>query len=201
MRVALHSSGSGLRVEHTITNAGRCTFNLAPWALTVFTTGGTAIIPLPAYAPHPGNDGRDADAFAPQMSLVLWPYFRFGDKRFTLSENTIRIRQDSQATGPAKIGAHLPITWAAYHLDGTLFCKRFTFDPHAQYPDGGCNFESYTDAGILELETLAPLRALAPGQEAQHTETWSLHKNVQLPTSEAELLASLDTFVRATPQP
>lgn len=201
MRISLNSSGSGVRLEHTITNAGSTTFKVAPWALTVFTTGGTAIVPLPPFAPHPGDDGHNAAAFAPQMSLVLWPYFRFNDKRFTFGENTIRIQQDAQATGPAKIGANLPITWAAYHLEGTLFCKRFTFDPQAQYPDGGCNFESYTDAGILELETLAPLRTLAPGQAAQHTETWSLHNHVTLPESEPELLESLHKIVKATPTP
>ncbi|MDX2021190.1 MAG: hypothetical protein SF187_13200 [Deltaproteobacteria bacterium] len=201
MRVSLDASGSGVRIEHTIANAGSHTFKLAPWALTVFTTGGTGIIPLPPYAPHPGDDGRSPADFAPQMSLILWPYFRFNDKRFTFGENTIRIAQDPHAAGPAKIGARLPVTWAAYHLNGTLFCKRFTFDADATYPDGGCNFESYTDAGILELETLSPLQTLAPGQVAQHTETWSLHKDVTLPANDADLVTTLAAIVSATPEP
>jgi len=201
MRITLQPTGSGVRVEHVVANQGGKTFNLAPWALTVFATGGTAIIPLPAFAPHPGDDATHAADFAPQMTLALWPYFRFSDIRFAFGDHSIRVKQDPNASGPTKIGAALPTGWVAYHLNETLFVKRFTFDPKAIYPDGGCNFETYTDADVLELETLAGLRNVQPGQSASHIETWSLHRDINLPGDEAATNKLVAPLVAQTLQP
>ena len=201
MRICLDGSGSGVRIEHTVTNHHNKTYRLAPWALTVFAAGGTAIIPLPAYKAHPGDHGKDAADFGPQLSLALWPYFRFSDKRFTFGDRTIRVKQDATNVLPTKIGACLPDPWAAYHLNNTLFVKRFAFDAHASYPDGGCNFETYADGNVLELESLAGLQQVAPGQAVLHTETWSLHQPLRLPTNEAEIAAMIEPRVQQTPTP
>ncbi|MGL4554687.1 MAG: hypothetical protein ACRC33_26270, partial [Gemmataceae bacterium] len=51
--------------------------------------------------------------------------------------------------------------------------------PHvegAAYPDRGCNVETFTDADMLEMETLSPLVTLAPGEAVTHAEAWSLHR-------------------------
>ena len=58
--------------------------------------------------------------------------------------------------------------------------KRFTYTERARYPDGGVNFETYTDARFLELESLSPLVSLAPGASVVHTETWTLEDGVPL---------------------
>lgn len=200
MRIVLEPSDSGVRIEHTVTNHGERTFCIAPWALTVFAPGGSAIIPLPAFAPHPGDDGKHASDYSPQLALILWPYFRFSDKRFAFGDHIIRCNQDPKAVGPSKIGACLPNgSWAAYHLRGTVFCKRISFDAQATYPDAGCNFEMYTDADVLELETLAGLRQLAPGASAHHVETWSLHQNIALSADEREVQTSLTALLAKTP--
>jgi hypothetical protein len=89
----------------------------------------------------------------------------------------------------------------AYHLNETLFVKRFTFDAKATYPDGGCNFETYTDAGVLELETLAGLRDVLPGQASCHIETWSLHRNITLPADEVATDKLIAPLVAQTQQP
>ena len=52
----------------------------------------------------------------------------------------------------------------------------------AAYPDFGSTFEIFTNADILELETLGPLTTLAPGQSVSHTERWSAHRDVNLTT-------------------
>ena len=41
--------------------------------------------------------------------------------------------------------------WAAYYLNGTVFLKRYAYDPNATYPDFGCNTETYTDARMLSV--------------------------------------------------
>jgi hypothetical protein len=52
----------------------------------------------------------------------------------------------------------------------------------AAYPDFGCTFETFTNADILELETLGPLTTLAPGESVSHTERWTAHRDVKLST-------------------
>jgi hypothetical protein len=54
----------------------------------------------------------------------------------------------------------------AYWLGETLFVKRYAYDPTAEYPDMGCNTEVFTNADMLELETLSPLIDAAPRRRA-----------------------------------
>ena len=56
----------------------------------------------------------------------------------------VLFRQDPRR-GPNKIGiAHRP-GWVAYLREGLLFVKRFAFREGATYPDGGVNFETYSN--------------------------------------------------------
>lgn len=187
MRLRLEPSGSRVSIDHVIRNRGSQTHRIAPWALTVFAPGGTGIFPLPAYAPHPGDERASAEAFAPQLTLALWSYFRFNDARFSFGDRYVCIKQDPEAKRPAKIGAALTDAWAAYHLQDTLFVKKVPWQAHVTYPDKGCNFETYTDAGILELETLGPLVDLPAGASVSHLETWMLHRGVSLPDPRDEV--------------
>ncbi|HPQ14376.1 MAG TPA: hypothetical protein PLP04_04055, partial [Bryobacteraceae bacterium] len=73
-----------------------------------------------------------------------------------------------------------PKTWAAYLLGTDLFLKQTTADPARTYPDFGCSFETFTNNEMLEIETLGPLTKVEPGKAAEHTERWSLHKNIRI---------------------
>ena len=53
-----------------------------------------------------------------------------------------------------------------------------------RYPDFGCNFEIFTNPEFLELETLAPIAYLGPGETCSHVEMWNLFRNV--PAGETE---------------
>ena len=57
--------------------------------------------------------------------------------------------------------------------------------PGATYPDFGCNVELFTNADMLEVESLAPLVTLDPGQETEHVERWFLFKGVTAPADDA----------------
>jgi hypothetical protein len=50
----------------------------------------------------------------------------------------------------------------------------------AAYPDFGCSYETFTNADILELETLGPVVTLAPGESLTHTERWSAYRGVRV---------------------
>lgn len=198
MMLELADRGSRLRIVHTLENVGGKPVDVAVWAITVLPPGGEAVIPLPPARPHPGGpDGASAADFAPQLTLALWPYFRFGDPRFRFGERFIRIRHDVDMP-PAKIGLSLSEGWAGYAREGWLFVKSVPEKKGASYVDGGCNFESFTDPNILELETLSPLGKLAPGARLEHEELWALVRlDGDLPDSEALLVDTIAPRARA----
>lgn len=160
-----------VRVTHRLRNLGPWAVELAPWALSVMAPGGTAIIPLPERADHKTN-------LLPGSVLALWKYTDLSDARWTFGRRFILLRQDAQATTPQKIGASVVQGWAAYVRDGHAFVKRFPYDPAATYPDFGVNAEFFTNARMLEVESLGPLTRLAPGAEVEHVESWALLRDV-----------------------
>jgi hypothetical protein len=59
------------------------------------------------------------------------------------------------------------------------------------------NTETYTAGNFIELETIGPMRRLAPGESVAHEERWSLFKNVNAGTSEEALDAALQPLLAA----
>jgi hypothetical protein len=179
MDVTLAPTGSRVEVIHRITNVASQPTDLAAWALTMMAPGGTEVIPLPPHRPHPGppQNARSPADFAPSMQITLWPYFDFTDKRWTFGSKYITLHQNDKQ-GPTKIGLTQRMGWVGYLNGGTLFVKRFGYQPGQHYPDGGCNFETFTNQEFLEMESLGPLVHLNPGAKVEHTENWDLHKDV-----------------------
>jgi hypothetical protein len=161
---------------------------LAPWALSAMAPGGVAILPLPPRGPHP-------DFVLPTSTLTLWPYTDLSDPRWTWGRRHVLLRADPGAATPQKIGALVSDGWAAYALGGALFVKRFTPVPGARYPDLGSVVEMFTNAAMLELETLGPLVRLEPGASVTHVETWSVYPNVAQPATEDDVEAHIRPLV------
>jgi len=174
MDVSLHPTKARVRVNHRLVNVVDEEQIVAPWMLSVMDAGGVAILPQPPSHDHPGLGPGD---FASDRSLVLWPFTTLGDSRFYFGQKFWTIAQTADSK-PTKIGLNSPCSWAAYHLEGTLFVKHWTFDAKAVYPDRNCAFELYTDEDILEMETLAPLSTLKPGGVVEAVEEWELFTDV-----------------------
>ena len=119
------------------------------------------------------------------------------DPRWIWGTKYIQLRGDPGRNTAQNIGLMNTPGWAAYALNGEVFCKRFGFDPQAVYPDFGCNTETYTNGDMLEVETLGPLTKLAPGGAVEHTEHWFLHK-LALDESEESIEKELLPLVQAT---
>jgi hypothetical protein len=189
IEILLDPTGSRATVIHTITNVGREPVELAPWALTVLDAGGVEVIPLPPKRPHPGSptNAKSPADFAPEQALVLWPYTDLADPRYTWGSKCILLRQDTKR-GPTKIGAARQAPWVGYLNRGTLFVKHLPPAADGQaYPDRGCNFETFTNQTMLEMESLGPLVKLAPGASTPaHTEVWELIDGVGEVTTEAD---------------
>jgi hypothetical protein len=164
--ITMQPQGPRVTVTHRIIRTADSVRLAAPWALSVMAAGGMAIIPQPPLGQHP----RD---LLPNRRWVLWPYSDPSDPRFRFGRRFVTLRQDAQR-GPNKIGFASREGWAGYLYKGTLFTKRFGHDEAHPHPDDGCNLEVFTNARMLELETLGPLRPLGKGQSTEWTEQWDL---------------------------
>ena len=176
IEIKLAETGARVTVTHRIRNVGGEPTDMAPWALSMMAAGGTAIVPLPPRAP------MSTARLLPEGVLALWSYTDLADPRLQVGTRYIQLRQASDCAGQFKeqmIGVFNPFGWGAYLRKGHLFVKKAQVEKTAKYPDFGCNFEVFTDAQALELETLGPLRVLRPGDTAEHTEHWWLFKDIR----------------------
>jgi hypothetical protein len=164
--IVLKPQGSQVEVVHRITRIGPTPCRAAPWALSVMAQGGVALMPQPPLGEHP----RD---LLPNRRLVIWPYTELSDPRYRFRRRFITLRQDPSGK-PTKIGMRCEEGWAGYLLKGTLFVKRIEWRERSEYPDDGCNLEVFTNARMLELESLGPLKLLGPGEKAELVEFWDL---------------------------
>ena len=134
---------------------------LAPWAITQFPLGGQMIVP------------SSTDATGPQAdrSLVLWPYTDPSDPRLRLTADAVLV--DAVASGSRlKIGVAPGRGHASYGRNGTVLEKHVAVDADASYADRGAAIQVFVSDAFCELETLGPLRQLAPGDVATHRERW-----------------------------
>ena len=166
--VELH--GEVVVVTHTLRNKGAWPIEMAPWALSVMATGGTAVVPQPTSA--------DPDLLRPNRVLVHWPYNDATDPRLNVGRRFVTLAQDPSATDAVKFGMNCEDGWIAYHRGSHLFVKRYAVQAGARYPDFGCTLESYSCDSFLEAETLGPLALVEPGEEITHVEQWHLYDGV-----------------------
>jgi hypothetical protein len=174
IRLSLSETGSDIRIEHRITNRGDREIELAAWALTIMRAGGAAVVPHEAFKPY------GPETLLPVRTMTLWSYTDFTDPRWQFDKRLIRLRVDENLPDPQKFGVLNRRGWAAYEWENLLFVKRFEFVDGARFPDMNSNTEIYTAGGFVEVETLSPLVALAPGESVVHTETWQLFENTKV---------------------
>lgn len=188
IEITLAADSNHVTMVHRLINENAWDVTLAPWALSVMTQGGRGVFPQEEYRPHP-------DYLLPARPLVLWHYTNMADPRWTWGEKYIQLKQDPEATTKQKVGLMNKQGWLAYVLPAQVFVKMFQPNLSAEYPDYGSNVETFTDASMLELETLGPLALLpADGGSAEHVEHWFLEK-VKVGEDDAALDRDLLPFI------
>ena len=187
MAVSLDREGSRVRIHHRITNRNLWGIELAPWAITIFREGVT-ILPQEPYQSHD-------TALLPARPLVLWSYTDLGDPRFKIGKKFILLKPEPGMREPQKIGIANKQGWAGYLKNKTLFVKRSEYKEGAAYPDYGSSTETYTAEAFMEIETLGPMERLEPNGFAEHVESWSLFKNVEIGKDESTLDKAIGPFV------
>lgn len=173
MTLSLSATGSSVMVEHLAINEGRQPAKIATWGLTIMSPGGWQIIPQPPLGVH----GKE---FLPNRVIVPWTYTDLSDERWRIGRKFWTLTPKADAP-PTKMGFAHRERWVAYLVGKTLFLKGFDHEDGAEYPDLGCNYETFSKGDFIELESLSPLRTLAPGQSVSHTETWHLFGDIQPP--------------------
>lgn len=172
MTVTLAESGTELTVAMKVINLRDEKRTAAAWGITQVEKGGMCLAPInidPSLTP------------LPDKAVSLWPYDFLPDKRFRMAKHYVTLKQDAAATGAFKFGTNVTAGWAGYLNDGTLFIKKFPFDSNATYPDYNVNFESYTDANSLEVESLGGISVIGKDEFVTLTEVWSIIENVNAP--------------------
>ncbi|MEJ2209082.1 MAG: hypothetical protein P8129_08620 [Anaerolineae bacterium] len=186
MAIQLPGEEALVVVDHTIRNGGSRPLELAPWAITQLKVGGTAILPQPA-------GPADEYGVLANRHVVLWPYTAVEAPNVRWGDGYVLVQ--AAASGEAwKIGFPNPAGWLGYVLGDTMFVKQADHDPEANYPDRGCSGECYCNHRFLELETLAPMQTLAPGEAVTHREAWTLYAGVSFPSDEAGIQARVRRF-------
>ncbi len=163
MTVTLSENSADVTIGHKVTNISDRELNLAAWCLTVMDKGGVEIIP----------QCKKKTGLLSNRRLVIWEYTDIKDERCNITNDYITLKQTDKAQS-FKLGMNNEDGWGAYLIKGQLFCKKFDFNENAEYPDYGCNYETFTDPFIMEVETLGALCTLKPGDCTEHEERWSL---------------------------
>ncbi len=189
--ITLDPTGSHVVVVHKLTNRGQFAIEMSCWAMSVMNKGGTAILPQEPYQSHD-------EALLPARPLVLWPYTNLTDPRWSIGQKYITLRHDPDMKESQKVGILNRQGWAAYYRNSLLFFKRFPCEAEKTYPDFNSNNETYTDAAILELETLGALEKVQPGGTISHREDWWLYKSVDIGNGEAGIAAALQPVLTDT---
>ncbi|MEG1529554.1 MAG: hypothetical protein RR405_04285 [Clostridia bacterium] len=151
-----------LTIKNIITNKDDTARTLSVWALTVAAKGGMLIVPL--------NDAHDD--LNPSQNLVQWPYNELDDERITLTHSHLTVRQ-TEKPNALKLGIFSEKNVAYYVLKNKAL--KFEFTPQTgEYGDFCCNFETYTNCHILEVEGLSAKKTISKGESAMLEEKWSI---------------------------
>ena len=165
MTLRFEPDGSILLV-HSIKNTSDAPVTLASWGISTLGDGIAEII----------FDSGTPGCLNPERVLALWGETCLNDERVTFSKNRVHARHLPRPE-EYKIGLYSKSGRAVFQNKAQQFELVFSSDAFGQYPDGGCNFELYLDAHVMELETLGPLCTLSPGEPTGHWERWHVCKS------------------------
>ncbi|MDR0720204.1 MAG: hypothetical protein LBF78_11265 [Treponema sp.] len=164
-------SGEELIVDHRIRNVGTEELYGAPWTITELAAGGVMTMPwsCPKILPLPGDD----DAL-PNRFVSMWNTTSLADSRLRFERELVEIKQ-LPVDDYFKLGFRSEAGILRYKNRNGEFIKKARYESAAVYPDNNVNLEVYACRYMIELETLAPLCFLKPGEICEHRELWNIN--------------------------
>lgn len=167
LEVKMNPDSADMQVTMRVTNIAPAAQEFSIWGLTVSACHGTLVIPM---------NTNDTGLLA-NRNISVWPYTNLADSRVHFGKKYVTLRQDINIDQSFKLGFNLNDAKVYYCLGNDVFCKSYeTIHPYEKYPDNNCSFETYTNNGFIEVESLSPLKSVAPNETVSLTECWSMHK-------------------------
>lgn len=165
--IKMAENSADMTVNATVKNISGKEKEFAVWVIAVCSAGGNLVIPMNT------ND----TGYLPNRGISVWPYTDLSDSRLRFGKKYVVVSQDVNATTPAKLGFDLNEGTVHYVLGEDVFTKHYDAK-HGElpYPDGNCSFETYTNAVMIEVESLSDVKKVADGDTNEITEYWSLSK-------------------------
>jgi hypothetical protein len=174
--IQLHPDRPALTLRHAVRNNRSEPIEIAAWGVSQLKLGGIAAAPLRA---APLRTTSIVNRHQPDRQLVLWPYTSWQDERLFADDDYVWI--DTRAgEAELKIGL-LARGWLGYLRAGVFFLKRFDPQLARRHPDLNTNAQLYCNHSHIELESLAPLTRLEPGESSVHLETWEIQRADDVP--------------------
>jgi hypothetical protein len=164
MELSFTGNDCELQVVHRISNAGKEAMYGAPWAITAMAAGGTMSLPW--------NYPNDFTA-TPDRFVSLWNSTQLRDPRINFLKDSVKIQQ-LLLDDYFKIGFFGSEGIINYKNNGGEFQITSKPEKGKAYPDNNVNIEIFACKYMMELETLAPLCSLKPGDSCEHRELWSI---------------------------
>lgn len=159
-QVEVSLEGDTLVVDHRIT--GDTEHHVAPWAITQFPMGGTAIMPVVGEATAPTAN----------RYVVIWPYSSVEDRRVTFCDDVLELEAGD---GPQlKFGVGPAPGRLGYFRDGVVFIKEIEPAESRTVPDFGAAGQVYVGQGFCELESVGGLTDLSDAGGAVLRERWAV---------------------------
>ena len=163
-------------IRHSLTNHNAFDIELGAWALSMIDAGGKVYFPQPPFQSH-------EERVLPTRPLTTWAYTKLADSRWIWGDKVASLTQDSEK-GPQKIGTFVVQGFAAAEIKGVVLLKSFPATEGEKYPDFGCNFETFTNQDMIEIESLSPLVRLKPGATLHHYEDWRFFPGESIPADD-----------------
>jgi hypothetical protein len=173
IEIQLHPDRPALTLRNIVRNDRPEPIEIAAWAVTQLALGGIAVAPL--------RNTSIVNHHQPDRQLVLWPYASWQNERLFADDEYVWIDAQSGAE-ELKVGL-LARGWLGYLRSGVFFLKRFDPQLALPHPDLNTNAQLYCNHSHLELETLAPLTLLEPGQSSVQLETWEIYRVNDVPST------------------
>jgi len=168
--IRLMSDSATLHLDYTMQNTTTSNVSWGIWNVIQVKGGGRVLLP----APKGGRIWEDE-------RWKVWDHWKQIGDIFVLHH-----------TGQeGKIMSIGPEAWMAYEKNGEVLVVSFDADPDAEYPKGHGCAEVYAGGGYVELEHVAPLADLAPGETTQTSEQWTLFSLDGAQLTDTELAARI----------
>lgn len=167
LEIKMDPDDANMYVTMRVTNIAKQPQKFSIWGLTVSATNGTLIMPM----------NNNDTGLLHNRNISVWPYTNLADPRVYFGKNYVTLHQDKNIAQSFKLGFGLNNAEAYYCLGEDIFRKSYDTNHKTEtYPDNDCSFETYTNDGFIEVESLSPLKFVSPDETVELTEHWSMHK-------------------------